>query len=319
MADGKEGTDLEASAKPGVRRAKPATITFVILIHLGALCAAVPWLFSWAGLALLLVMVWLTASLGVSLGFHRLLSHKSYKARPWLRNTLLVLGCLSLEMGPIAWSATHRLHHRETDHEDDPHSPLVNFLWAHIGWLFRTHPILDDRERLRKLVPDLEGDPFIAALERWYFAPWIVFALLSMGIGWLLGGWQLALSLLVWGTLLRTAWVWHITWFVNSVTHLFGYRNYATPDDSRNLWWVALVTFGEGWHNNHHAMAGSANFGRKWWELDPTYATLWLLERLGWASSVNTTKQLGARSPLVELRARPTAVSRALKSLLRRR
>jgi stearoyl-CoA desaturase (delta-9 desaturase) len=309
---------MEGAAMIAVRRAKPATILFVALIHLGALAAVIPWLFSWSGLVLFLVMVWLTASLGVSLGFHRLLSHRSYKARPWLKHTLVLIACLSLEMGPVSWSATHRLHHRETDHEDDPHSPLVNFLWAHIGWLFRSHPVLDDEQRVQRLVPDLLREPYLVFLERWYYVPWIVFAVLSMIIGYIFGGVQLALSLLVWGTLLRTVYVWHITWFVNSVTHLFGYRNYNTPDDSRNLWWVALVTFGEGWHNNHHAVAGGANFGRKWWELDPTYATLKMFQWLGWVTSVNTTAQLKAYSPVVELNAKPTAISKALRSLLRK-
>jgi len=300
-------------------RLKPVTLVFVILLHLGALAALVPWFFSWAGLVLFLVMVWLTASLGVSLGFHRLLSHKSYKTQPWLRNILVTIGCLALEMGPISWSATHRLHHRETDHEDDPHSPLVNFFWAHVGWLFRTHPVLDDELRGARLVPDLLRDPFLISIERWYFMPWIIFALLSLGAGLYWGGWQLALSLLVWGTLLRTVYVWHITWCVNSVTHMFGYRNFRTHDDSRNLWWVAVLTFGEGWHNNHHAAAGTANFGRKWWEVDPTYLVLAGLKLLGLVEKLNTAPLLAATEPPVQLSSKPTALSRALKSLLRKR
>jgi fatty-acid desaturase len=307
----------DSSSNPG--RFKPVTIAFVVLLHAGALAICLPWLFSWAGLGLFLVMIWLTASLGVSLGFHRLLSHRSYRAQPWLRNILVTVGCLALEMGPISWSATHRLHHRETDHEDDPHSPLVNFFWAHVGWLFRSHPVLDDQAGVVRLVPDLVRDPYLRFIERWYFVPWITFALLSLGLGYFWGGWQLALSLLAWGSLARTVWVWHITWCVNSVTHLFGYRNFRTYDDSRNLWWVALLTFGEGWHNNHHAAAGTANFGRKWWEVDPSYMVLAVLYNLGLVQKLNTAPAMAAGAPPVKLRCKPTAVSKALKSLVRGR
>lgn len=299
------------------RRFKPVTAISIAAIHLGALAAVFPYFFSWAGLALCLLLIWATASLGVSLSYHRMLSHRSWRAKPWLRNALTWLACLALEMGPIGWSATHRQHHRESDHEDDPHSPLVSFIWAHFAWLFYTHPVIDNEEAKRALVPDLYNDRAMRFFERSYFVHWIGLALLTMGIGYLFGGLQLALSLFVWGSLVRTVWVWHGTWCVNSVTHLFGYRNYNTADDSRNLWWVALVTFGEGWHNNHHALAGSANFGHKWFEFDPSYWALALFKRLGWVERVNSSPKLSARSPVQELRHKIEAQSRALRSLLR--
>lgn len=300
-----------------IKRFKPVTAISIAAIHIGALAAVFPYFFSWAGLALCLVLIWLTASLGVSLSYHRMLSHRAWRARPWLRTILTFLACLSLEMGPISWSATHRQHHRESDHEADPHSPLVSFFWAHLGWLFFTHPVVDDEQLKRKLVPDLYNDRVLRFFEHTYFFHWIAFALLSMGVGYLFGGLQLALSLFIWGSLVRTVWVWHTTWCVNSVTHLFGYRNYKTPDDSRNLWWVAIVTFGEGWHNNHHALAGSANFGHKWFEFDPSYWALACFKRLGWVERVNNSPKLRAGSPVQQLTDRVVAQSKALRSMLR--
>jgi sn-2 palmitoyl-lipid 9-desaturase len=299
------------------KRFKPFTAISIGAIHLGALAAVMPYFFSWTGLVLCLVLIWLTASLGVSLSYHRMLSHRAWRARPWLRNILTFLACLSLEMGPISWSATHRQHHRESDHEADPHSPLVNFFWAHLGWLFFTHPVVDDESQKRKLVPDLYNDSALRFFEQTFFLHWIVFAIVSMAVGYAFGGLQLALSLFVWGSLVRTVWVWHATWCVNSVTHLFGYRNYKTPDDSRNLWWVALVTFGEGWHNNHHALAGSANFGHKWFEFDPSYWALALFNRLGWVERVNHSPRLHTSSPMQQLTGHVIAQSKALRSALR--
>lgn len=308
---------MSDTGSESIRRFKPMTALGILIIHLGAVAAVLPFFFSWAGLAMCLVMIWLTASLGVSLSYHRMLSHKSWRAKPWLRNVLTLFACLALEMGPLSWSATHRLHHRESDHEDDPHSPLVNFFWAHMGWLFYTHPIIDDQDRRDKLVPDLLNDPVLRFYERNFVYTWIALALLSMAVGYLAGGWQLALSLLVWGSLVRTVVVWHNTWFVNSVTHLFGYRNYATEDDSRNLWWVAVVTFGEGWHNNHHAMAGTADFGRKWFEFDSSYWALAIFNRLGWVERLNPGPKLRAGSPIVVIKKHVEKQSKALRSILR--
>jgi len=301
------------------RRFKPVTAFLISLIHVAALAAVFPYFFSWAGLILFAVMTFLTSALGVSMGYHRLFTHKSFVARPWLRYLLAGLGCLSLEMGPIGWSATHRLHHRESDHEADPHSPLVSFFWAHMGWLFWGHSRLDNPRELKKLVPDLCREPVLLFMERWYFMLWIAFALLSIGAGYLIGGWQLALSLFVWGSLVRTVYVWHTTWFVNSVTHLFGYRNYNTTDDSRNLWWVALVTNGEGGHNIHHAVAGCVNYGRKWWEFDPVFVIALLCRRMGWIEQMTITEPISTGHGVVELKDRAVAASKALQSVLKDR
>jgi fatty-acid desaturase len=279
---------LDASKPvPTAPRFKPLTTGAIVAIHLGALLAFFPYYFSWYGVALCAIMIWATASLGVSMCYHRLLSHKSWQPVPWLRHVLLFCASISLQSGPITWSATHRLHHRESDHEDDPHSPLVNFLWSHILWNFFTTPKLKDPAVIKRLVPDLLEDKVLRFYEQYFFTLWSLFAFFSWMAGFAIGGGgvegvRMGWSLLVWGSLLRTVYVWHVTWFVNSATHLWGYRNYSTSDDSRNLWWVALSTFGEGWHNNHHAVAGSAKFGQKWWEFDATWMVLSWFKRLGW-------------------------------------
>jgi stearoyl-CoA desaturase (delta-9 desaturase) len=298
------------------RRFKLGTFIGIALIHLVALVAVFPYFFSWAGLILFFVMCWATASLGVSLAYHRLLSHRSYKTKPGLRYTLTVLACLALQSGPITWSATHRLHHRESDHEDDPHSPLISFVWSHFMWLFYDHPLLEDDDYKAKLVPDLASDPVMRFLDRYFFGLWVALALISFLIGFWFGGLQLGLSLVVWGSLLRTVVVWHTTWFVNSATHLWGYRNYGTSDDSRNLWWVALLTWGEGWHNNHHAVAGSAKFGHRWWEFDATWLALCFFKSIGLVSHANVAEPL--RSPgLVQVyTGKAIALSRSLRKLL---
>jgi sn-2 palmitoyl-lipid 9-desaturase len=300
-------------------RFKPWTAFAFSAIHLGALAACFPYFFSWPGLILAVGLAWATTSLGVSLAYHRLLSHRSWRAKPGLRAVLIWLACLALEMGPIKWAATHRLHHRESDHDDDPHSPLVSFLWAHTGWMLYENPGLENPETLARLAPDLARDPVLRFFERTFAWHWLAVALLSGLVGYLCGGPQLALSLIVWGSLARTVWVWHATWCVNSVTHLFGYRNYHTDDDSRNLWWVALLTCGEGWHNNHHAQAGVAGFGRKWWELDPTFWALRLFQSFGWVESVNVAKPLPASTPAQRIGRVLVAKSQRLRSMLKER
>ena len=301
------------------RRFKPIIAIPIMLIHAIALLAVHPYFFSWAGLIACLVLWWLTISLGMSLGYHRLLSHRAWKAKPGLRYFLMWCASLALAMGPLSWSATHRLHHRESDHEDDPHSPLKSFIWSHIGWLFYTDPKLSDPAFKHSLVKDLARDKGLRYFERTFYLHATVAGLVLFGAGYMFGGLQLALSLLIWGGFVRTVISWHAAWCVNSVTHLFGYRNYSTEDDSRNLWWVALLTWGEGWHNNHHAQAGTANFGRKWWELDPTYWALCVFNWLGWVEKANLGERLKADSPVVAIRQAGIAQSRRLMSFLSRR
>jgi fatty-acid desaturase len=259
---------------------RPEMLVAIVLIHIVALAAA-PFTFSWPGMVAFLVMGFATGCLGITLCYHRLLSHRSYKANRALKYFLMLCGTLSMEGDPTWWTATHRLHHRESDQEMDPHSPRVSFAWSHILWLFFMDPRLKDQTVLNRFVPDLVNDPWAKFLVKYFLPVNVVFLLALYGLGYAMAGPKMALSMLVWGGFARIVWVWHSTWFVNSVTHIWGYRNFETKDDSRNIWWVALITFGEGWHNNHHANPSAARSGYRWWEFDVTYAVIKILKSVG--------------------------------------
>jgi sn-1 stearoyl-lipid 9-desaturase len=259
-------------------------VTGLGLLHLGAIAALFS--FSWVGLGLALVMRWLTGSLGISLGFHRMLSHRAFRAKRWVELTLVVLGCLALQGRPLYWVGVHRLHHVDPDGPRDPHTPRHGLLWSHLGWMLRQDTGGSRRERA---VRELARDPALVWINRW--APLLQLASLVafFGIGefarWL-GLDTSGLSCLLWAGALRTVVVYHSTWLVNSATHRFGYVTYRTRDDARNLWWVALLSFGEGWHNNHHAHAQSAKIGHRWFELDITWIALRTLQLLRLAYDV---------------------------------
>ncbi len=253
-------------------------------LHAGALFA--PFAFSWAGLATMLVLYWLTGGIGICLGYHRLLSHRSFGTYTPVRWLIALVGGLAGEGSAIQWGANHRKHHAFSDHEGDPHSPKEGFWWSHVLWCTRA---MTPEERLahhERWAPDLASDPMLRFLDRTYIVWHLLLAAVLFAVGYFVDGWRLGWSLVAWGMFARLVLVLHCTWFINSVTHVWGYRNFETDDDSRNLWWVALVTFGEGWHNNHHAVPRRANFGRKWWECDITYGTIWLLKQVGLAWNV---------------------------------
>ncbi|MEX2175569.1 MAG: fatty acid desaturase [Pirellulaceae bacterium] len=276
----------------------------IAAIHALALLVLVPWLFSWSGALLGVLGVHLFGNLGINLGYHRLLSHRSFRTPQWLERTFVVIALCCLQDTPIRWVATHRLHHNHADGPEDPHSPLQNFLWGHMGWLFRRSPTLHDVFVYQRFARDLMVDPFYLYLEK---RPWLSgtvylfhalgFFLVGAAAGWLFtgspaAGLQLGLSWLVWGVIARTVAVWHITWSVNSLTHLFGYRTYATDENSRNNWLVALLSAGEGWHNNHHWDPASASVQHRWWEIDFSYYTIRTLERVGLARDVVRTRHV---------------------------
>lgn len=253
-------------------RLQGALVFSVVVCHLG--CLAAPFTFSWSGVGILIALWWITGGLGICLGYHRQLTHQSYKTYRPIRYALVTLGCLANEGAPIVWTGTHRLHHHHADEHDDPHSPNKGgFAWGHLLWTF-----FYEHAGSRRAARDLERDWFIRTLDRWCLVPTI---LLSVAL-FLLGGW----SWVVWGVFVRTVFVLHCTWFVNSAAHTWGYRTFETTDGSRNNWWVALLTFGEGWHNNHHAYHRSAAHGLKWWEFDPTYLTIRAMELVGLAWDV---------------------------------
>lgn len=263
----------------------PYSFWGILSIHLIALIA--PFTFTWVGFVAFIVMLVVTAPIGITMGFHRLLTHGSFEAPKLIRYLLTFCGCLALQDGPIQWVATHRLHHKETEQVNDPHSPTQEgFLWAHLVWNFYKHPLLRDLDCLRKYAPELCRDPVFLFFNRYYAVLYIVLALLISGVGVVFAGWKIGLSIFIWGFALRTVYTWHTTWLVNSVCHLWGYQTYQMPNNSRNNWLVALLTFGEGWHNNHHAQPHSARMGFAWYEIDITYWLIYLLQVVGLAKKI---------------------------------
>jgi stearoyl-CoA desaturase (delta-9 desaturase) len=253
-----------------------ATI-FMVLFHLGTIGAL--FMFSWRGLIGALVLAWVAGSLGVGMGYHRLLTHRGYTTPKWLEYFLTVCGMLSLEGGQINWVVTHRIHHQHTEITGtDPHTPRDGKWWSHMGWILQGTGQQYPEPVLRQYAPDLYKDRVHVFLNRIYYVPLIV-----LGLGLLLfGGW----SLLLWGTVLRVTVGLHASWLVNSATHLWGSRRFATSDNSRNNWWVALLTWGEGWHNNHHAHPRAARHGFAWYEIDMSWWGIRFLQLVRLAKSV---------------------------------
>jgi len=267
------------------------------LYHLVALLAVLPWFFSWTGVVLAVAGVYVFGGLGINLCYHRLLTHRGLVCPKWLEHSFAILGVCSMQDTPARWVAVHRRHHEHSDRQEDPHSPLVNFLWGHVGWM-----LVENRELVRlriydRYAKDVLVDPLYRRLERTLLYPiiillsWAVFFLGGVAADLLSGGSaaeaaQFGASLLIWGVFVRTVVVWHITWSVNSAAHLWGYRNYETGERSRNNWVVAILTSGEGWHNNHHADPRSARYGHRWWEIDLIFAFIRVLESLGLARNV---------------------------------
>jgi stearoyl-CoA desaturase (delta-9 desaturase) len=256
------------SALPAPQRLAWPPLIWIGSIHVLALLAVVPAYFSWSGLAVCLFLHWLTGGIGICLTYHRLLTHRSFALRPrWLEYILTAVGACASEGGAIGWVADHRKHHANSDEEDDTHTPLRGFFWAHMYWWMK---VAEDTEHTpefyQKWCPDLNKDPVHRWLDRYFF----VFPLLLFAGLYAVGG----MSWLVWGGFVRTVLVLHSTWLVNSASHVWGYRTHPTRDRSTNLWWVALLTYGEGWHNNHHAYQTSARHGLRWWEVDMTYLAI---------------------------------------------
>jgi len=261
------------------------------IVHVGALAA--PWTFTWEGVAVTFVLHWMTGGLGICLGFHRLLTHSSFQTYKWVRWAFVFLGGLAGEGSALDWVANHRKHHARSDQPGDPHSPREGAWWSHILWLLWCPPSAKHEAHLRKWAPDLIKDQVIVWLGRLFIPIHILVGLAILGLGYAYGQWvphsngaEMAASFLVWGIFVRLVLVLHSTWFVNSASHIWGYTNYETTDDSKNLWWVAIIAYGEGWHNNHHAYPRMALHGHKWWEIDMTWMVIWALRRCGLAWNV---------------------------------
>ncbi len=266
------------------------TTSFLIVFHAGAIAAL--FFFSWKAIAAALLLHWCGICFGISMGYHRLLTHRSYKVPKWMEYFFAVCGTLTLEGGPIFWVATHRIHHQFSDRDGDPHSPNDGGFWAHMGWLLTGESHHADTRTMSKYAPDLAKDPVHVWLNNYHWLPLVISSLALLYFG--------GISYLLWGTFVRVTLGLHFTWLVNSATHMWGPRRFATRDDSRNNWWVALLTFGEGWHNNHHAHPTSARHGLAWFEFDMSWCQIWLLRKLGIAKNV---KVAAVNEPLLERKA----------------
>jgi stearoyl-CoA desaturase (delta-9 desaturase) len=294
-------TSTAPSAKPELREVKHATLdktASVLVTGVPPVLLVLAIVFSWGGLLhwqdlVVFTVTYLSIGVGVTVGFHRLFTHRSFKAAPSVRALLAILGSAAAEGAVIEWVSTHRQHHRFSDQEGDPHSPHVGYgsgVWgalrglfhAHVGWVFGD-PERADENRYAK---DLVADPMMRFLNRTFFL-WVVLGLLfPFALGWALTGSVIGgLTGLLWGGAVRIFVLHHTTFSINSLCHFFGRQRFETGDESRNLAWLALPTLGEAWHNNHHAFPTSARHGLDSW-LDPSAGVIWLLERLGLAWDV---------------------------------
>jgi stearoyl-CoA desaturase (delta-9 desaturase) len=281
--------DVQPTANETLDRVLTGAVTVIPFLALGVACWQT-WsdLLSWSDVVVFAI-VYVATGLGVTVGFHRHLTHRAFATSRPLRGLLAILGSAAIEGPVISWVADHRKHHAFADREGDPHSPHVDHghglrgalrgLWhAHVGWLF----VHTGRGAHKRYAPDLLADPVIRFVDR-TFVVWVAAGLLvPFGLGWLIGGSvETALTGLLWGGAVRMLVLHHVTYSINSLCHFFGRRRFATGDESRNLAWLALLSFGEAWHNNHHAFPTSAHHGLRWWEIDLSSLVIRALRRLG--------------------------------------
>ncbi len=257
-----------------------ATTIVMTLFHVGAIAAL--FTFNWRAFGVAIFLYWMATGLGISMGYHRLLTHRSYRVPRLLEYFFATCGAMTLEGGPIFWVATHRIHHQNSDHDGDPHSPRDGAWWAHVGWLLWGVTNHNRTRAMSKYAPDLAKHRYYVLLNNYHWVPMLALGVLLYAIG--------GLPMFLWGICLRVVIGLHATWLVNSATHMWGARRFVTRDDSRNNWWVALITFGEGWHNNHHAHPTSARHGLTWYEFDPTWLQIKLLRRFGIARSIHVAR-----------------------------
>ncbi|KAI5337370.1 hypothetical protein L3X38_016641 [Prunus dulcis] len=252
-----------------------ATAGVVLAMHLLSLFA--PFQFNWGAFWVAVALYVVTGLFGITLSYHRNLSHKSFKLPKWLEYLFAYCAVQALQGSPIDWVSTHRYHHQFCDSERDPHSPIEGFWCSHISWLFDTNSVAE-RCGGSNNAGDLEKQPFYQLIQKTYIAHPIALGVLLYAMG--------GFPFLVWGMGVRIIWVYHITWLVNSACHVWGKQAWNTCDLSRNNWWVALLAFGEGWHNNHHAFEYSARHGLNWWQLDMTWYVVKFLQAIGLATDV---------------------------------
>jgi stearoyl-CoA desaturase (delta-9 desaturase) len=266
---------------------KLAVLVVVLVPFLGTLYAMVMLWNQWVDWldVTLMVVLYIISGMGITVGFHRMLTHKSFEAKPWLKRLLLIAGTMAVEGDAMTWASTHIQHHAHSDGEDDPHSPLEGLWHSHVGWLF-TH-----KNNIEVYGTWLKKDPEVV----WVSKTWLLWVALGLLIPTLIAGW----SGLIWGGLVRVFLTHHITWSVNSICHTFGRRDYQTRDASRNNFIVGLLAFGEGWHNNHHAFPRSAFHGLRWWQIDFSAYFIRAMERLGLVWNVVRVKDEDLRKRVI--------------------
>ena len=252
------------------------TIIGVTIFH--AMAVAAFFTFSWQNLAVAVVFWWLANSVGVGIGYHRLLTHRGFKTPKWVEYILTFCGTLALQSGAINWVTTHRKHHAFTETDQDPHSPAKGLYHAHMGWIFQGEGQSQSETSMMRYTPDMMRDPVQRFMNKYY---WMSSILLGIGL-YAFGGF----SMIFWAIGLRVVFGWQTTWLVNSVTHTWGTRRFESRDTSTNNGLVAALTFGEGWHNNHHTYPRSAKHGLTWKEIDLNWMQIWTLEKLGLATDV---------------------------------
>ena len=259
-----------------------------------ALAIAALFFATWDAVLVAVLLHWMCVGWGIGLGYHRLHTHRSYKTPKLLEYFFAVCGTLTLQGGPIFWTALHRIHHQHSDRDGDPHTPRDGKWWSHMLWTIFGEELHGDIEVLGKYAPDLMKDPFYRMLSKYHWVPLVVLGLALLAIG--------GLPWLLWGVFLRVVFGLHCTWMINSVTHIWGNRRFQTRDDSKNSFWVALFTFGEGWHNNHHAYPTSARHGMTWSEVDLSWMQIKLMSWLGlaWDVKVPTPAQIANKAITAE-------------------
>ena len=252
------------------------TLTVVTMFHILAIAAF--FTFSWGNLLAAVITWWIAGSWGIGMGYHRLLTHRGFKAPKFVEYFLTFCGTLGLQSGAVNWVTTHRIHHAFTETDKDPHTPRDGTFWAHVGWIFQGTAQNQTEETQLRYAPDLVKDKVHVFMSNYYWVTPIIAAVILYAIG--------GFPMVLWGIFLRQVIGWHSTWLVNSATHLWGSRRFETRDDSRNNGLIAAVTFGEGWHNNHHAHPRSAKHGLTWYEFDVNWLQIKFLEKLGLVSDV---------------------------------
>jgi len=268
-------------------------ITVPFLGFIAAMVHGVVWGFNPMAVGIFIVFYLLTV-LGITVGFHRLFTHRAFETTRSVQTILAIFGSMAVQGPLLKWVALHRCHHQHSDQEGDVHSPhnhkdgLRGALHAHMGWFFEPDP-----EDLYRYVKDLRRDPLICKLSD-QFTLWAIMGMVVPALlGWaFIGGGSGAALGFIWGGLMRLFMVHHVTWSINSVCHIWGKRTYETDDKSRNNWLFGILALGEGWHNNHHAFPLSARHGLKWWQLDISYIVIYTLRKLGFAWKVRLPTQL---------------------------